>query len=180
VELHGAAGRRIATPGTKLVARGPLKGGTDEGGVPKNASSVYPSAPPKVSIQVEAQRLAGDQDTWYGIVCRADAHSDLNYVFLVGDGYAEIGKADASGYQTLKDVEPAALDADAKNSLDADCTGDEGSVYLNLYVNDELVVEWTDDANPLPNGTVGLFVATGENAKTAIEAEFDNFAVTQL
>jgi TIR domain len=158
----------------------PVKGGTDEGGVPKNASSVYPSAPPKVSIQVEAQRLAGDQDTWYGIVCRTDAHSDLNYVFLVGDGYAEIGKADASGYQTLKDVEPAALDADAKNSLDADCTGDEGSVYLNLYVNDELVVEWTDDANPLPNGTVGLFVATGENAKTAIEAEFDNFAVTQL
>jgi hypothetical protein len=154
--------------------------GSDEGGVPKNASSVYPSAPPKVSIQVEAQRLAGSQDTWYGIVCRADAHSDLNYVFLVGDGYAEIGKADASGYHTLKDVEPATLDADAKNSLDADCVGDEGSVYLNLYVNNELVVEWTDDANPLPNGTVGLFVATGEKAKTAIEGQFDNFAVTQL
>jgi hypothetical protein len=47
-------------------------------------------------------------------------------------------------------------------------------------VNNELVVEWTDDANPLPNGTVGLFVATGPEAKTAIEAEFDNFAVTQL
>jgi hypothetical protein len=101
-------------------------------------------------------------------------------VFLVGDGYAEIAKADASGYHTLKDVETSTLDADAKNSLDADCGGDEGSVYLNLYVNSELVVEWTDDANPLPNGTVGLFVATGDKAKTAIEAEFNNFAVTQL
>ena len=142
---------------------------------------MYPSAPPKVSIQVEAQRLAGDQDTYYGIACRADPHnSDLDYVFLVGDGYAEIGKEDASDYHTLKAVETASLDADAKNSLDADCTGDEGSVYLNLYVNSQLVVEWTDDASPLPTGTVGLFVATGEKAKTAIEAEFDNFAVTQL
>jgi hypothetical protein len=154
--------------------------GRDEGGAPKSASSVYPSAPLKVSIEVEAQRLAGAQDTWYGIVCRADSHSDLNYVFLVGDGYAEIGKADASGYHQLKDVETSAIDADAKNSLDADCVGDEGSMYLNLYVNNKLVVEWTDDANPLPNGTVGLFVATGPEAKTAIEAEFDNFAVTQL
>lgn len=81
----------------------PVAGGSAEGGAPKSATSVYPSAPPKVSIEVEAQRLAGDQDTWYGIACRADANnSDVNYVFLVGDGYAGIGKEDASGYQTLK------------------------------------------------------------------------------
>jgi hypothetical protein len=42
-----------------------------------------------------------------------------------------------------------------------------------------MVGEWTDETNPLPNGTVGMFVATGEKAKTAVEAEFDNFAVTQ-
>ena len=105
---------------------------------------MYPSAPPKVSIQVEAQRL-GDQDTWYGIVCRADANnSNLDYVFVVRDGYAEIGKEDGSDYQTLKSVENASLDADAKNSLDADCTGDEGSVHLNLWVNNEPIVKWED------------------------------------
>jgi hypothetical protein len=71
------------------------------------------------------------------------------------------------------------LDADAKNSLDADCNGDERSVYLNLYVNGELIGEWTDETDPLPNGTIGLFVATGSKANTAVEAEFDNFAVTQ-
>jgi hypothetical protein len=99
---------------------------------------------------------------------------------LVGDGHAEIGKEDASsGYQTLKGVDTSSLDADAKNSLDADCNGDEGSVYLNLYVNGELVAEWTDETNSLPNGTVALFVATGRKANTAVEAEFDNFAVTQ-
>jgi hypothetical protein len=76
---------------------------------------VYPSAPPKVSIQVEAQRLAGDQDTWYGIACRANPNnSNIDYVFLVGDGYAEIGKEDASGYHTLKGVKTASLDAEPR------------------------------------------------------------------
>jgi hypothetical protein len=141
---------------------------------------VYPSAPPKISIQVEAQRLAGDQDTWYGIACRANPNnSNIDYVFLVGDGYAEIGKEDASGYHTLKGVKTASLDADAKNSLDADCNGDDGSVYLNLYMNSVLVAEWTDETNPLPNATVALFVSAGPKASTAVEAEFDNFAVTQ-
>jgi hypothetical protein len=158
----------------------PATGGSVEGSLPTSANSVYPSAPPKVSIQVEAQRLAGDQDTSYGIACRANTNGNVNYLFFVGDGGAEIGKEDASGYHKLKGVEIASLDADARNSLDADCNGDEGSVYLNLYVNGELAVEWTDDANPLPTASVGLFVVTGDNAKTAIEAEFDNFAVTQL
>jgi TIR domain len=167
--------------GTYRIYAKPATGGSAEGSSPTSANSVYPSAPPKVSIQVEAQRLAGDQDTWYGIACRANPNnSNIDYVFLVGDGHAEIGKEDASsGYQTLKGVDTSSLDADAKNSLDADCNGDEGSVYLNLYVNGELVAEWTDETNSLPNGTVALFVATGPKANTAVEAEFDNFAVTQ-
>jgi hypothetical protein len=158
----------------------PASGGSVEGSSPTSANSVYPSAPPNVSVQVEAQRLAGEPETSYGIACRANPdNSNIGYVFLVGDGHAEIGKQDASGYQTLKGLDTSTLDADAKNSLDADCNGDEGSVYLNFYVNGELVGEWTDETNPLPNGTVGLFVATGPKAKTAVEAEFDNFAVTQ-
>jgi hypothetical protein len=52
-------------------------------------------------------------------------------------------------------------------------------VYLALWVNGEKVAEATDE-NPLPAGTVGLFVATGANAKTAVAAEFDNFAVKQV
>jgi hypothetical protein len=168
---HNGAYRIYAKPAT---------GGNVEGSAPTSANSVYPSAASNISIQVEAQRLAGDQDTWYGIACRVNPNnSRIGYVFSVGDGHAEIGKWDSSGYQPLKGMDTSSLDADAKNSLDADCNGDERSVYLNLYVNGELVGEWTDETNPLPNGTVGLFVATGEKAKTAVEAEFDNFTVTQ-
>ena len=75
--------------------------------------------------------------------------------------------------------EGIATATDAKNRLDADCDGDEGSVYLNFYVND-VVIEWTDTANPLPIGTIALFATSEETAHTAIEVEFDNFVVKRL
>ena len=165
----------------RILAK-PDSDGDAQGGQPENASIVYPSAPPNLSIQVEAQRTEGEQDTWYGITCRAAAESgNPAYVFEIGDGHVDIGKLDASGFHVLKSVETSTIDADAKNSMEADCTGDKEQtyVYLALWVNGEKVAEATDE-NPLPAGTVGLFVATGANAKTAVAAEFDNFAVKQV
>jgi TIR domain len=157
--------------------------GAAQGGQPKNASSLYPSAPPNLSIEVDAQRTAGGQDTWYGITCRAAANSGLPaYVFEIGNGRVNIGKIDASrNYQVLKGVDTSTVDADAKNSLSANCDGDEAQtyVYLQFLVNGEEVAEVTDKS-PLPAGTIGLFVATGANAETAVEAEFDNLVVKQV
>jgi hypothetical protein len=153
-----------------------------QGGQPKNASSLYPSAPPSISIEVQAQRTEGGQDTWYGITCRAAANSGLPaYVFEIGNGRVNIGKIDASrNYQVLKGVDTSTVDADAKNHLYANCDGDEAQtyVYLQFLVNGEEVAEVTDES-PLPAGTVGLFVAAGANAETAVEAEFDNLVVKQ-
>jgi hypothetical protein len=165
----------------RILAK-PDSDGDAQGGQPKNASVVYPSAPPNISIQVEAQRTEGGQGTSYGMTCRAAAESgNPAYVFEIGDGHVDIGKLDASGFHVLKSVESSTIDADAKNSMEADCTGDKERtyVYLALWVNGEKVAEATDE-NPLPAGTVGLFVATGANAKTAVAAEFDNFAVKQV
>jgi len=149
------------------------------GGSPTGASSVYPSAAAKLSIEVDARRLAGEYDTWYGISCRVSADSPA-YAFVVGDGHLEIGKRTSpSDYQVLKVVQAPAVDADAKNHLGVNCNGDEGSVYLNLYVGDDFV-EWTDTENPLPIGTVGLFASSLEAAETAVEVEFDNFVVKRL
>jgi hypothetical protein len=172
-----AVGARYASQAYKIHA----EPGTIQGGSPKGASSVYPSAPAKLSIQVDAQRLTGERDTWYGISCRGTANSLVAYVFLMGDGLVEIGKQGASGsaYQMLKRVEAPAIDADAKNRLDADCIGnDDGSVHLRFAVNDASV-EWTDTADPLPTGTVALFATSEANAK-AVEVQFDNFVVSQL
>jgi hypothetical protein len=140
---------------------------------------VYPSAPAKLNVEVDAQKLAGEYDTWYGISCRVSADGPA-YAFVVGDGHLEIGKRTSpTDYQVLKVVQAPAVDADAKNRLSADCNGSEGSVYLNLWVGDDFV-EWTDTENPLPIGTVGLFVSSLEDAETAVEVEFDNFVVKRL
>jgi TIR domain len=150
-----------------------------QGGAPTGASSVYPSAPAKLSIDVDAQKLAGEYDTWYGVSCRVSGDSAA-YAFVVGDGHLEIGKRTSpTDYQVLKVVQAPAVDADAENHLSVNCNGGEGSVYLNLYVGDDFV-EWTDTENPLPIGTVGLFVSSLEDAETAVEVEFDNFVVKRL
>src|SRR5829696_7507719 len=54
------------------------------GRAPLNASSVYPSAPPNLRIDVDARRLAGGQDTGYGVGCRADANGNA-YAFSIWD-----------------------------------------------------------------------------------------------
>jgi hypothetical protein len=75
-----------------------------------------------------------------------------------------------------------AVDAEATNRLQAECTSVEGqAVHLVFSVNDQRVAEVTDTENPLPTGTVGLGVTTGDTkGASAVEAEFDNFAVTQI
>jgi len=167
-------GPRYASQAYKIYA----PPGSVYGGSPKGASSVYPSAPSKLSIEVDAQRLTGEHNTWYGISCRLSADSTASYVFLMGDGLFEIGKDGASGYRVLKRVENSTVDADAKNHLSANCDGGEGYVYLNFYVNG-MSVEWTDTANPLPIGTVSVF-ATSESNAEAVEVEFDNFVVKRI
>ena len=175
------AGGHYANDVYRVFAK-PDSDGDAQGGQPENASIVYPTAPPNLSIEVEAQRTEGAEDTWYGITCRAATESgNPAYVFEIGNGHVNIGKLDASGFHVLKGVDTSTVDANAKNYMGANCDGDEEQtyVYLALWVNGEKVVEVTDES-PLPAGTVGLFVATGANAKTAVAAEFDNFVVKQV
>jgi ABC-type Na+ transport system ATPase subunit NatA len=102
---------------------------------------------------------------------------------LIGDGYISIAKSlDHDPYYTaLKDAAPA-VDINASNRLQAVCSSEEGqrAVHLVFSVNGRVVAEATDSENPLSTGTVGVFVATGPDAKTAVEAEFDDFAVRQI
>jgi hypothetical protein len=159
----------------------PVSGGSSEGSPPLKKSGLYPSAPPKLRVDVKARRLTGDPDTGYGIACRAAGAN--SYLFVIGDGYISIAKSlDHDPYYTaLKDAAPA-IDINASNELQAVCSSEEGqrAVHLVFWVNGRVVAEATDSENPLPTGTVGVFVATGADAKTAVEAEFDDFAVRKI
>jgi hypothetical protein len=138
---------------------------------------------------------AGGQDTGHGIFCRADQSlQNGNYAFIIWDlrdsnPYVSIGKYfdQAPWYRELVTEPIPAVDVKAVNRLQAVCTSNEGqqAVRLGFWVNGEKVAETTDtkpwpwSANPFQTGTVGLLVAFGPEA-TAVEAEFDNFAVTEL
>jgi hypothetical protein len=148
---------------------------------PENASTVYPSAPPDLRIEVDARRLAGDQEAGYGISCRSA--EDSGYAFLIGDKVVGILKITAASIENLVVRNTQTIDADATSQLQAECTAVEGqqAVHLVFSVNNHKYAEVTDTKNPLLTGTVGLGVATGNTkSASAVEAEFDNLVVTQL
>jgi TIR domain len=158
-------------------------GGDVQSGAPEKVSNLVPLAPPNLSIEVTARRIAGSaQGDQYGIACRAD--NDKGYAFIVEDNAVAIAKvtnarADA---ETLDSANASAVHANATNRLRAVCTSVQGqhAVHLTFWVNGKKVADVTDTKNPITSGTVGLFAATTSDTTTPVEAEFDNFAVSQL
>jgi len=154
-------------------------------GSPRKATRVYPSAPPNLRIAVDARPIAGsDQDVGYHIFCRADEKNGA-YAFIIWSGYVAIAKYDSSGYHELKTADTSAAHANATNRMQGECTTVEGqqAVHLVFSVNGQVVADVTDTQNPFQTGTVGLGVKAGTNAhkaEKAVEAEFDNFVVTQV
>jgi hypothetical protein len=173
------------TNGAYRVYAAPVPGGGSAGGSPRMASSVYPSAPQNLRVQVAARRLtpAGAQDIGYGIVCRYGENTGF-YQFTIGNDYVDIAKSSniSSDWVQLTTAGLPAIDVNATNRLEAVCTRERGqqAVHLVFSVNGKKVAEATDKKNPYGSGTVGVFAATGQDAKTAAEAEFDNFVVTQV
>ena len=148
----------------------------EAGSVPESASNLLPSAPLALSIEVETRRLAGSSlDAQYGIACRIGEEWESFYAFIVANESVSIVKRTDFGDTTP--LATSSVDMTGTNQLAATCEGDDSRewAYLQLLVNGEKVVEWTDEDSPLPAGTVGLFAATG--AEKAAEVEFDNFVV---
>jgi hypothetical protein len=149
---------------------------------PRKPSSVYPSAPLNLHVEVDAKALALPQNTAYGLACRAGSGElQYGYVFNVGDDYLSIAKYDTNG--DFREIGPShslpsGFKMNASHHLEADCRSDEGdqAVHLVFTVNGLVIAEETDSENPLTGGTVALFAVAFDNAE-AVEVEFDNFVV---
>ena len=144
---------------------------------PMKASRVWPSAPPRIRIAVEARRLPeSDQGMGYGILCRVNGNDA--YVLTINNGYATIEKWGKYAELMKTDTQ---VDLYSTNELQAVCTGDSGGqeVRLELWVNGEKVVAATDTDSPLTTGGVGLAVTTYRTTRASV-AEFDNFVVDQV
>lgn len=125
-----------------------------------------------VVVKVDTEKVLGEDDMQYGIICR---HLDVDnfYALIIsGDGYAAIRKryqgSDLNYIAEWVEV-PAINTGNAANSLQAECVGNR----LSLFVNGELAVEVYD--SDIFSGDTGLMAGTFDQAET--EVYFDNFTV---
>ena len=173
------------TDGWFRIAAEPVSQGRSVWYVPTNASAITPAAPPNVDVRVSARKLTGsDGDTAFGLACRTK--EDKAYLFLlsVTGNEARIAKAfpkppyirSFPGWTAS-----TSLASEDVNRLRAICTStSEGGVrveHLTFFVNGTKLIEAVDDTGRgFGQGSVGVVVRTGGEA---LEAEFDEFVVTQ-
>jgi hypothetical protein len=151
---------------------------------PTKASSVYPSPPADIRVEVDARFVPGSAHTHnlgYFVACRADPYNW--YAFTIWGTYISIDKYFnyKSFYKQLKIASNSAVHMNGYNLLQAQCVSVEGGqgVHLVFAVNGRVVVTATDTDKPLQARSVGLGVSNVD-ATQPVDAEFDNFAVRQV
>ena len=125
-----------------------------------------------VRIEVDARKLVGPEDNYFGLACRM-SDSNLYILFVGSDGLYGIYKIREDAFEQLTtgsvETDGSILAGDAVNHLGAECVGDE----LALYANGELVAQATE--GEFATGDVGLLAATFD--EPGLQVLFDNFVV---
>lgn len=123
-------------------------------------------------VEVDAYRLSGPFDGYYGVICRFISGSNY-YILAVGvDGWFGIGKQKGGALTWLtegRDSGGAVYTGNVTNHIRADCIGNR----LTLYANGVKIAEVQD--NEFTAGAIGL--AAGTRKVSGFEALFDNFMV---
>jgi hypothetical protein len=139
-----------------------------------------------VEITVKAHRVDGTATDGfgYGIFCRGDGQANL-YAFTIWKNHATIEKRTTEGqaFDPPTDARITAdAEGDAEKELRAVCTTSNGGngVDLEFWVDGERILAQTDDDDPLPSGTYGMYAALGQshgNLGDTLDVEFDDFVV---
>ena len=128
-----------------------------------------------VHIEVEAQKISGDENDLFGLICRGQKNSGF-YAFLISsDGYFGIGRLQDNQMHILGDgaMPPSEIirQGQTSNQIRADCVSD----ILAVWVNGFKLADYRDEV--YTSGYVGLFVGTLGAQET--EVVFDNFVVSK-
>ena len=128
-----------------------------------------------IILEVEAARMAGPTDGYYGLLCR-QVDDDNYYALVIGsNGFYGIGKMAAGEFSFLQEGQDTKgviyPEATKFNKIRADCVGDT----LRLYANGQKLSEVQD--GDFPTGVVGLLIGTRK--QPGLEVLFDNFAIYQ-
>jgi hypothetical protein len=146
------------------------------GASPQGIENVFPKAPPNLSLEVDAEKVAGGShpEDGYGIFCRAEGDGERDYSFILGKDHVTIGKWTADdGFSELDGANIPTVTPNATTHLQAVCTSieEDAAVHLEFSVNGNVVAAATDRDDPHLVGTLGVFVYTVDT----LEVEFDNF-----
>jgi len=125
-----------------------------------------------VRLEVDASKLDGPSESYYGLICRFLDRSNFYGMGISSNGHALIIKKLDGKLEVLAQTEnpsPAINVGSTPNRLVGECVGDT----LRLYVNGVKLVEAQD--GDLVAGYVGLMA--GNFNKTGVWALFDNLVV---
>lgn len=130
-----------------------------------------------VNVEVDAKRLAGPEDGWFGVLCRAKDGVG-SYGFTVnGLGQYEIQKYDFSQSEgtarTLASgtLNPNPVSATDFNHLRADCVGN----LLSLYLGNRVLARATD--SQYTSGGFGMAALTGDSDQPGVDMLFSHLIV---
>jgi hypothetical protein len=126
-------------------------------------------------ISVEAAKVAGSDDNYYGLICRYQEPDSFYYFVIWGTGYAAIGKHENGQFTNLLPGGQVFSDAiklgNQTNQIQAECAGQD----LRLVVNGVEIAGARDDS--YSEGDAGLAAAALD--AQGVEVVFDNFVVAK-
>ncbi len=128
-----------------------------------------------VRVDVYAEKVKGDDDNDFGVICRYQDNENFYFFVISSDGYYGIGKV-VNGEQSSIGLDsmspsPYIFKGSTTNHIRADCVGSQLSLYVNTY----LLGEYED--TQFTSGDVGLLAGTFD--KPGVEIYFDDFRVSQ-
>jgi hypothetical protein len=182
-DAHQAAGT-YAGGAYRLSVTG--ANGVSELARPANATAGLSDVTPmNLSATVDVRKLSGaPQGYGLGVAFRSDGGGDV-YAFLIEDHAVAIQKWTGGGAEVTDSPDPvttSAVHADGADRLQAVVQTVSGgqAVHLELWLNGEKMVDYTDHDHPYTRGYLGLYVESISGASSTAAAEFDNLSVAKL
>lgn len=128
-----------------------------------------------VIITVEATKVAGSDDNYFGVLCHYQDVSNYYFLVISSDGYYGIGKVKENTQVLLSsdNLLPSEeiFQGETTNYIKGSCVEN----VLTLYVNDQLLTRIED--KDFTSGDIGLIAGTNDAIGT--EIHFDNFKVLE-
>jgi hypothetical protein len=130
-----------------------------------------------VSVEVDAKKIAGPDDAWFGVTCRMKDGAG-GYAFEVSmsgdyeiDKYTFTPSGDQKAVLTSGTLNPNLLKLADYNHIRAACDRNT----FSFFVNEQFISQTSDSS--FTAGGVGLISLTGSSGQSGVDHLYSNFVV---